>query len=143
MRQCISWHSPGMCVSKHIMSLLYPYLLYICFWTVNIHLSMLLQKSPFSLTLMSSSSGIQVQLCYKFCWDLVFSFESYLLNSISTMTLLVSRQGIWLASFQKISNVLAMFILLLLNYLKSFNDVTFNWSVLSQEPVCLLKRCHL
>lgn len=59
------------------------------------------------------------------------------------MTLLVSRQGVWLTSFQKISNVLAMFILLLLNYLKSFNDVTFNWLVLSQEPVCLLKRCHL
>lgn len=39
MRQSALVGIPGIRVSKHIMPLLYPWLLYICFRTVNIHLS--------------------------------------------------------------------------------------------------------
>lgn len=80
------------------------------------------------------SSGIKYN--YKF-WD--SSLLSYLWNSISTMTLLLSKQGDCLASFQKISNI-DNFIKFVLHYLNSFNDVVFNWSVLYQELISPLTR---
>lgn len=73
--------------------------LYICIWTVKVHLSVDYYRSClFSWFLVAWVFKYN----YKF-WD--SSLLSYLCNSISTVTLLLFRQGDCLASFQKISNI--------------------------------------